>query len=214
MTQILHDRACALAAKRWPDHPDPLLVKHVKGHEGQPWNTLADHLAGLVGKSVWGPFFLPPAWVEAIQVSRDREWEWLTLANSSTVGSYPVLEADGFRAPQIAHEANGLGHRPELRVTKVLQELEFKVASFNTKSAANTERRGAKGRLRFARNVAIKAQFDKEDIVLAGIQEARNPKGVYISGAHHVISSGSLNHELGCELWINTRVAYGEAKGQ
>eukprot|EP00959_Pyramimonas_sp_CCMP1952_P155964 3262212-Pyramimonas_sp.AAC.1 len=126
MTQALHDIACALAAKRWPEHPHPLLIRHVKGREGQPWNTLADHLAGLVGKNDWGPCFPPPVWVEATEFSKDREWEWLTLANTNTVGSYPAFEAGGLRAPQIVHDAEGLGHRPELRETKITHDLSFK----------------------------------------------------------------------------------------
>eukprot|EP00959_Pyramimonas_sp_CCMP1952_P364767 7638684-Pyramimonas_sp.AAC.1 len=62
---------------------------HIQGHEGHPWNCVADHLANLVGLDKWGPCFVPPVWAEATKYETYREWEWLDRPSQQNLGAFP-----------------------------------------------------------------------------------------------------------------------------
>ena len=71
-----------------PDSSD-VRFEHVKAHEGNPFNELADGLAKRAAGGVVAPL---PAGVASLLVCRDNvTWEWLHCLPSETRDAYPPL---------------------------------------------------------------------------------------------------------------------------
>eukprot|EP00959_Pyramimonas_sp_CCMP1952_P293346 6134969-Pyramimonas_sp.AAC.1 len=86
----------------------------------------------------------------------------------------------------------------------------MKLCQFNVQSFRDADRKGAKGPLRRARLDMMRQQFHNDKMILIGIQEARNPQRMYVTGdeKYLVISSGHLEYNLGVELWASVAHPY------
>eukprot|EP00438_Fugacium_kawagutii_P035546 Skav214502 [mRNA] locus=scaffold1011:346373:351469:+ [translate_table: standard] len=86
-------------------------------------------------------------------------------------------------------------------------ELDFLVATANVNSMY-TSGDGFSGKLAY-----LTSQFDDQQLLLVGVQEARTPRGFFKSGDYLRLCSGAQQGTLGTELWISTKLPYGSRDG-
>eukprot|EP00959_Pyramimonas_sp_CCMP1952_P365428 7653320-Pyramimonas_sp.AAC.1 len=56
------------------------INEHVKSHNLDPWNTLADNLAKASAQGLIQDTLLPDVWVDGLREGPQKIWEWLRLA--------------------------------------------------------------------------------------------------------------------------------------
>ena len=176
---------------------------HVKAHEGNPFNELADGLA----KRAAGGFVAPlPTNVSSLLVCSDSvTWEWLHGLPPETRGAYPPLRDGSFVFPEVRssvvpgslvkHVANDV---VDVQCsTGVCASVHFGYCSFNVCILGDS---GSRSRFLAGRPALIRRQVRGIGINTLGVQEARVAAGSRPVDGYVVLASGADRGTRGCEL--------------
>ena len=115
--------------------------------------------------------------------------------------------------PSVFTPATDVANRPTASKCKK-GDIHLKTVQFNGQSMRDAHRRGAKGKPRLARLTVVRQQFHEWGAHLVGLPEGRNEPGAKPIGNFWCVSAGHLDYNLGCELWVNTRLEYGTCSGK
>ncbi|CAE7526831.1 unnamed protein product [Symbiodinium sp. CCMP2592] len=193
-----------------------LVIRHVKGHSGDPYNELADVLAGneLVENSTIPEFLW---WYCSCARDQTLEWLWLTIAALPADGTLPVL-LDGLLVDpggQGASEARRL--EPEAffgtafaaatnkSTDSTAFQLSVRIVSVNVQTLC--EAPGAQpNRVPFVRE-----QLELLGCSIIGLQETRAKTTSTVTSQSHIrfISACDGQGNLGVELWISRSIPIG-----
>ena len=179
-----------------------LIVEHVKGHAGDIWNELVDHLAKTEAASghnlrrqqfdmkIIGPV-LPYLWI--IFGQRFGLPEWTEHGLDVTPPQLPIL---GNQVSDVGALKCGRG------------KYMLSLASFNVGSLFLGPD-GFGGKLQYLRQ-----QMHEHALNLIGVQEARSPPGLSMADDVLRIAGGSDKGRFGIELWIALRQPFAIVKGR
>lgn len=187
-----------------------LEVVEVRGHQGHPWNELADRLAkfALSGESppiagdVLGPLH------QFANAPQDAQWAWLQHCPISLLHAFPPL-CDG----QVMQFPLSLRHvgipgraiAPTVEAPTVACTLSMTLVSVNVLALDPADSQRDVGRRIGARTQRLDAQWHAQGLQIIGLQEARTEQGVARSEHYRIWSSGhgpsAVTH--GCELWCH-----------
>ena len=65
-------------------------VRHVKGHVGHPWHSMADWLAGGISKGFATPTPFPEALLDFTRYVIQHEWGWVATADPCVRDAFPT----------------------------------------------------------------------------------------------------------------------------
>ena len=174
-------------------YPSDLAVSHVRGHAGDIWNELADHLAkseASIGHHLRRQNLHLPQFAKILP--------FLSMFVDKKSG-LPHLTQHGFDVcppclPQ--DEAHPIMPKPQ---TLSLQHGSFNLslASLNVGSLFLSPD-GFSGKLSYLRQ-----QMQAHALHVLGLQEARSPPGLSTAEDILRISSGASHGHLGVEIWIS-----------
>ena len=185
--------------------------EHVRGHDCNPFNELADCLAKRASLGVSSA--LPEALCSALVADSRMSWEWIHSLDPARRSAYPDLRDGAF---VFAEERSGVdparlvpAARGEPEAADVLASLRF--GSFNVCTLGEHV-----GRSRFVegRPALIRRQVRELGVHLLGVQEARTAAGSRLVDGYVVLASGADCGTLGCELWADTTVPYATLGGK
>ena len=195
--------------------------EHVKAHDGNPFNELADGLAKRAAKGSVAP--IPGDVARLLVCSNSVAWEWMHGMPPETRGSYPPVRNGSFvfsevrstvdPASLITIDTSGAGGGDTgvggCCSTDVIACVVF--ASFNVCTLGDSGRRS---KFLAGRPALIRSQVRELGISLLGVQEARSPPGAREVDGYIVLASGSDRGTLGCELWADTERPHASGDGK
>ena len=189
--------------------------RHVKAHNGSPFNDFADVVAkhaaktgytsggdmGALAEILTDPYFM---------------WLWWHDFDAQHPGVLPCFDSTGSTIP-ITHEANQRHHAasdsdipgiPSACCSCTYSnhgKWGFSVVTYNTLSLCSA-----------AQRVALLEQFRKAKISVVGLQETRrHAEPVDKIGPFTVFASAPVQGHEGCQIWVNTSLSVGTtADGQ
>ena len=183
-------------------HPS-IQVHEVRGHEGDPWNELADQLAKHFARNPasWGNV----CWTSLHSLAGadfDRRWAWLQSASPSLRAAFPPLFEE--QVIQTSRPRTSALPPSELsEITKTEVHLLLEAMSFNVLALGNED--VAEGRS--SRALRLDAQLHARRTAIVGLQEARTAQGADVTDNYKIFSSGfevtGRAHHYGCELWLS-----------
>ena len=113
-----------------------VCLLHVRGHAGNPWNEMADRIAGC--PDVLGAE-LPDAFRNALGHLRLMDWIWLKEAPQCTRVLYPISQDFRMCAQAPPRRLQKPFPSPGVSENKVPIAVDFKVATSNATSARDAE---------------------------------------------------------------------------
>ena len=192
-------------------------IHHVRGHKGDPYNELADTLAGAhhIGESEF-----PASFRHLCQWATNDtlQWLWLSIAALTQPTVWPTVGPRGFVDPQGnttlsshaigpadvfgPHFASDESVRPE---TSRIQ-IEALLVSVNVQSLCEDASSNLPNRVPFVRD-----QLDRIGCAVAGLQETRAKTTTTVTSASHIrfLSGRDDKGCLGVELWFSKTVPIG-----
>ena len=194
-------------------------LSHVKGHNDQPWNELADSLAKSVGNGDYRP---PPVATSLVSLIKDSlfvPWMHLTQASHEPHihAPYPPMVGHEFIATSIHTHSSPLHNYCAVsEVSKPpssAQHLVFRTATHNVMSGKDKRLIDT---LAFdSANVSyLSQQYAHHFLHVVGQQESRLPPKKKIGALYIIISSGHTKHCLGCSIWISRFLPYLQLNGK
>lgn len=181
---------------------DALSVEHVYGHCGEPWNELADKLAG---DEAVRSFHRPRMTLDFAKYASAIPSLWLLFCQHRGL---PCFTGSGFdAAPCQLPEPGTVMNATLTRNWQTFQiSCSFMSANVNSLSCLPT---GHSGKLDYLRQ-----QFIHSRCNIAGLQESRAPAGLSCVDNVLRVASGAVKGQGGVELWINLQqpVAYTETR--
>ncbi|OLQ12453.1 hypothetical protein AK812_SmicGene3619 [Symbiodinium microadriaticum] len=186
-------------------------IRHVKGHNGHPYNELADVLAGASAVEVSdipGHFRPFSAWVAAHVI----EWLWLAVASLTQPSVWPEWSHSHFVDPTgnssldagslTVPDFFGRQHftKPQAPSHADALYLSAKFVTVNVQSLCEDERSALPNRVPY-----VRAQLDLCGCVVAGLQETRAVATSTVTSDTHIrfTSARDANGCLGVELWFS-----------
>jgi len=173
--------------------PGDLEVSHVRGHAGDIWNELADHLAKseastghhLHRQSLNLPEFAPIL-----------PFLWMLVDHNAGL---PNITKHGFDVcpPHLPQPDAPTSTLPKAALSQKPGDLSLSIASLNVGSLFLAPD-GFSGKLSYLRQ-----QMQAHAIHVLGLQEARSLPGLSTVDGILRISSGASNGALGVEIWIS-----------
>ena len=187
-----------------------LEVVEVRGHQGHPWNELADSLAKMalgVDIEEVDPAFLEPLHQFAV-ANMDAQWAWLQKCPTSLLHAFPPL-CDGqvmqfpFSLRRIGLSSSGPSAAVGSDATTC--QLSLLMATANVLALDPARDLQEAGRRVGLRTQRLDAQWHSQKFHILGLQEARTAQGVYFSEHYKIWSSGHAPEAtcLGCEVWCH-----------
>ena len=189
--------------------------EHVKAHEGNPFNELADGLAKRAAGGVVAP--LPDDVARLLVCNDSVPWEWLHGMPPETRGAYPPLR-------------DGTWDFPEARSSVVPGSLVKHVANDVVSDHCSTDviacvhsgsvyvctlgDSGSRSTFPAGRPALIRRQVREIGINMLGVQEARAAAGSRVVDGYVVLASGADRGTLGCELWADTEKPFASVDGK
>eukprot|EP00435_Cladocopium_sp_Y103_P056901 s1056_g19.t1 len=181
----------------------------VRAHRGEPWNELADALAGHVVQtgSPVGLAHFPI--LHSLASDASISWAWLREARASYKACLPP-EPD----PGVWHLASPVPlPRPSIEDSAAAPTsslVNFKIATANVLALDVVDE--AQQILRSSRAVRLGAQWHSSHLLAIGLQETRRPAGTsctdhYITFASGANTIGQVPHH-GCELWLHRHLPW------
>ena len=174
--------------------PDCLEVQHVRGHAGDPWNELADHLAkteATVGHKLrrqsidlrkWKPVF---------------PYLWMIFERHAGL---PQFRGNCFdvHPPRLPEATPVASHATSDGSRIIRHHMALSLATCNVGSLF-VGPEGYGGKLAY-----LRTQMKALQLNMLGIQEARSPAGMSVTDEVVRLASGCEHGQYGVELWVNT----------
>ena len=192
-------------------------IHHVRGHKGNPYNELADTLAGAhhIGESEF-----PASFQHLCQwATTDKlQWLWLSIAALTQPAVWPTVGPQGFTDPHGnttlcshaispadafgPHFETAAADRPE--ASRI--QIEALFVSVNVQSLCEDDSSSLPNRVPFVRD-----QLDRVGCVVAGLQETRARATTTVTSTSHIrfLSGRDGKGCLGVELWFSRTVPLG-----
>ena len=174
---------------------------HIKSHEGQPLNELADSLAKLATKQQ-RTGTVPP---ELHWSAEEGVLPWLWVA-AGLQREVPRPDAAGrlsdCAAPTVPNSTLTLDDLlPHARPAEAAHiRFHLRVATYNALTVATQ-----------LQKESLSSQFSARRIQLIGLQETRSElRGRHRIGAYHVVASPACKGEGGCQVWFAAGRAVGK----
>eukprot|EP00435_Cladocopium_sp_Y103_P064502 s2_g26.t1 len=173
--------------------PAHLLVEHIYGHNGDPWNDLVDVLARHEAQA---SYFVPRQPVDLRVWTPAIPYLWLLFGDRF---GGPAFCGSGFdvHAPSLPDVNFPVSQQTSPAVSWRLSDVKVSLATANV-ATLGVGSAGFPGKLAF-----LKAQFASFRLNFLGIQESRTPEGTVCSDHVLRLCSGAQNGQLGVELWCN-----------
>ena len=176
--------------------PDNLIIEHIYGHNGDPWNEATDLLAKNEARS---SHFLPRQGIDLRKWGDAIPFLWMLAGEQF---GCPHFCGNGFDVgppdlpPERPPSADEIGEPP---CQEEYLDLDFRVsfASANV-STLGIGSRGHAGKLDY-----VKGQFKTFGLNFLGIQESRTEEGMICRDGILRLCSGAAHKHLGVELWCN-----------
>ena len=196
---------------------DATSIRHIKGHSGQPYNELADTLAGSKDiPDTQIPHFLAPLSEWAIQGT--LPWLWLTVATFRRPTQWPKAQGDALVDPygnstldvQSLTPADLFGPSISDEATSVpaaqIVWLQTRLVSVNVQSLGEDEGSALPNRVPFVRE-----QLSRIECAVAALQETRAKHTSTVVSTTHIrfLSARDSKGCFGVELWFARTVPYG-----
>ena len=208
--ECLHTNLCAmrhcLEAVKWS-----IQYEHVKAHEGNPMNEIADSLAKATAKGIFGKLPLP---VEVSRVFHHRHFKyaWMTISSSRAIPKPAALrglfKAEG---PFVHSKVDTTWWHPNIIETTDDVHVSVQVATANVLTLEpGPKSMQLQGLMQQGRISMLQQQFQNAGIHAIGLQECRTQgQAVRHSPTHWVFQSGATTDGArGCELWLSKQIAY------
>ena len=189
---------------------------HVKAHEGNPFNELADCLAKRAAGDVVAP--LPDDVSSLLACRGSVTWEWLHGLPPAARVAYPPLcdgcfaafdEARSSVEPCNLIKGDALDVDESACRTDVTACVSF--GSFNVCTLGDS---GSRSKFAAGRPALIRRQVRELGVNLLGVQEARSAAGARVVDGYVVLASVADRGTLGCELWADTGSPYASFDGK
>ena len=195
----------------------PHSICHVRGHQGNPYNELADTIAGT--RSLEDSAF-PTAFGHLCQwaIHGKLQWLWLSVAALLCPECWPTVGVNGFTdpfgnstlslndigpsdlfGPQLGQSANASDAATSLQLVPLL-------ITVNVQSLCEDDSSRLPNRVPFARE-----QLEAFGCAVAGLQETRAKSTTTVTSASHIrfLSGCDSKGCLGVELWFSKTVPFG-----
>ena len=204
-------------------------IAHVKGHDGQPFNELANNIAIETAKHKFNTGLELPRNLLDRLMNGQLSWAWMHSLAAEDRGKFPPFSADGvlqiatWIAPQREKQQTAAPEKIPVN-TEAAQNfaeenkavLHFKLACNNVLSlidireeANSKSRKGQDGFRIPGRLAMITRQLQDLEFLMIGMMETRREAGSYNSEAFGMIASGKgSNHCYSCELWYSRIMPY------
>ena len=214
-----------LALQQWDCHAHPVLTKlccllgqwftkvggtfhEVRGHQGDPWNELADRLARhqLQLEDTTGIL----NWVTFSQLCRssDFAWAWLLDASAAMHRCFPPGSEHGIW--QITPSLQRCPVVPQSIASFPRHLIDFTVMSANVLALGQTDETLPSSSAS-ERVLRLDRQWHEMHVAVIGLQETRRSEGTFRTEHYTCFSSGAQQCRravhFGCELWIHRFVA-------
>ena len=188
---------------------DTIVVEHIYGHNGDPWNEAVDTLAKAEARH---SHFLPRLEVDLRRWKAVIPFLWMIVGERY---GCPAFCGQGFdvQAPDLppnlpaAHEDRQAKATTRSKYSAVIAVLRISLASGNV-STLGVGARGLAGKLDY-----LKEQFRSFNLNFLGVQETRTQEGQLCDSGLLRFCSGSDAKNLGVELWCNLRQPIGHSDG-
>ena len=181
---------------------DGLRVEHVYGHNADPWNEFADHVAKR--EAVTG-FMLSRGPLD-VQFWRPLiPYLWMLFGSQYGM---PEHCEHGFNVPVPALPAALHSSCTVTQAEPVDVHLTFSIATANVLSLCQRPD-GFAGKVNYLRE-----QFVSHGLTFLGLQETRSASGASLVHQVFRLCSGSKKGHHGVELWCNLKQPYGYVQGQ
>ncbi|CAE6942946.1 unnamed protein product [Symbiodinium sp. KB8] len=190
---------------------------HIRGHQGNPYNELADTIAGT--RSLEDSAF-PTAFGHLCQwaIHGKLQWLWLSVAALLCPECWPTVGVNGFTdpfgnstlslndigpsdlfGPQLGQSANASDAATSLQLVPLL-------ITVNVQSLCEDDSSRLPNRVPFARE-----QLEAFGCAVAGLQETRAKSTTTVTSASHIrfLSGCDSKGCLGVELWFSKTVPFG-----
>ena len=183
--------------------------RHVKAHNGSPFNDFVDVVAkhaartgytsggdmGALAEILTDPYFMWLWWHDF-----DAQHPGVLPCFDSTGSTVPVARHEGQR--QYAASDNDIPGIPSACCSCTYSnhgKWDFSIVTYNTLSLCSA-----------AQRVALLEQFRKAGISVVGLQETRRTaEPVDKIGPFTVFASAPIQGHEGCQIWVNTSLAVG-----
>ncbi len=191
-------------------------IEEVRAHKGDPYNELADRVAKWAGSQAltFGSF----DWSSLHSVAScpaDLDWSWLPTTGPAFQQTLPELDDVGcLHVVPATHriEADS-ACRAQVHLDEVLK-VQFKIATANVQSVR--EHSTGAGRRCSATTNRLDQQWNRSQIDIVGVQEARTPQGQDTSQHYKIFCSGvDVSHgsaHFGCEIWLRKQAVVATSK--
>ena len=179
-----------------------LSTSHVRGHSGDVWNDLADHLAKQErAKS----FYLPRQNLDMRKWQRSLPFFWWVLAKDRSLPNFH----EGFF--DVSPPDLPPAHLPAISTcSEVYKDVRFQM-SFGSCNVASlyAGEHGQVGKVQFLREQMLEFKFN-----FLGLQETRCPQICSLVDQVYRLGAGAHNGHWGVELWMNFNqpIAYVDEK--
>ena len=177
-------------------------VEEVRGHQGHPWNELADVIAKHAAKHGTQAGKVNWTVLNALAKERhDREWCWMQNATNAYRSTLPPMyENTVIQVPPYTQNPFPGLTKPQTFPHDA--KLSLGACTANVLALDPVADGPRSGRI-----VRLDAQFHAKKIAVVGIQEARTIQGKRVTDHYNVYSTGGRGkagkQHLGCELWLH-----------
>ncbi|CAE7243279.1 unnamed protein product [Symbiodinium sp. CCMP2592] len=190
-------------------------IYHVKGHEGHPYNELADVLAGACDVPETD---LPPHLLHTCRWARQHslEWLWLTVAAMQQSTSLPQYNGNALTDTVGHSDLAHLELNPCSAFGPAFASVPPKAPSTGFRFFArfvtvNVQTLGEDSVAQVNRTPFVRAQLESVGCLFAGLQETRARATATVTSQSHYrfLSASDSQGNLGVELWASRTVPVG-----
>lgn len=183
-------------------------ISEVRGHQGNPWNELADRLAkfALHHQTFHGSF--PTKAIKYLASNKfGREWLWWVQSNDLHQAAFPPDNGKGqWTLSPCDRQVECAPTRHES--VDMMIQVSCSVASVNVCSIRDGEK--GSNPVKGARAVRLDHQLHSAGIAVAGVQETRMPQGQRTTTNYSVYASGhqqcGKSVHFGTEVWVSRSI--------
>ena len=184
--------------------PDNVEVNEVRAHRGDPWNELADAVAKWIVRNRQAVGSVPWKTLHYLADSpTTQKWEWIRQQSASFAKTMPKLHGEAVWQPTPSCKKVGVRRAHGSQSVDDLR-LSLTIATYNGLALDETDGASITSG---ARSLRLDSQFQKRQIAVVGIQEARTSAGIRCTDNYKIYSSGyeqcGRSKHFGCELWLH-----------
>ena len=188
-----------------------LHIEEVRGHTHHPWNELADRIAKhAAGQDTPATTIRSLSPLRQLAIAgNDTGWAWMQQCPRSLLHAFPPLcEGQVMQFPLSLRKVSSIPS-PDgglVAMAPAQWNFDFNLVTANVLALDSTQDSKEVGRRVGVRTQRLDAQWHKEHVLFAGLQEARTPQGAFTSEHYSIWSSGPHGQAascLGCELWCH-----------